>query len=85
MLSVSRRRTMARRFFELIEYGRISVQLNGLGPGFNRPDPSYLLAIEEHINSLKADRETAHAMDVAESSSRTSPHRSTRSPTCTRP
>ena len=34
------------------------------GCGFYRPDPSYLPAIEEHINSLKADRERALAMDV---------------------
>lgn len=34
------------------------------GCGFCRPDPSYLPAIEEHINSLRADRETAQAMDV---------------------
>lgn len=34
------------------------------GCGFYRPDPSYLPAIEEHINSLRADRETAQAMDV---------------------
>ncbi|MGW8985123.1 tyrosine-type recombinase/integrase [Streptomyces parvus] len=34
------------------------------GCGFYRPDPSYLLAIEEHINSLRADRETAQAMDA---------------------
>jgi hypothetical protein len=32
------------------------------GCGFYRPDPSYLPAIEEHINALKADRETAAAM-----------------------
>lgn len=32
------------------------------GCGFYRPDPSYLLAIDNHINSLKADRETALAM-----------------------
>jgi hypothetical protein len=32
------------------------------GGGFYRPDPSYLPAIEEHINALKADRETAIAM-----------------------
>lgn len=31
---------------------------------FYRPDPSYLPAIEEHINALKADRETALAMDA---------------------
>ena len=34
------------------------------GCGFYRPDPSYLLAIEEHLNSLRADRETAQAMDA---------------------
>jgi integrase len=34
------------------------------GCGFYRPDPSYLPAIEEHINSLRADKETAAAMDV---------------------
>jgi integrase len=34
------------------------------GCGFYRPDPSYLPAIEEHINSLKANLETALAMDV---------------------
>lgn len=34
------------------------------GCGFYRPDPSYLPAIEEHIIALKADRETAHAMEV---------------------
>ena len=31
-----------------------------------RPDPSYLPAIEEHIASLRADFETARAMDAAE-------------------
>jgi integrase len=36
------------------------------GCGFYRPDPSYLPAIEEHINTLKADRETALAMDTDE-------------------
>lgn len=34
------------------------------GCGFYRPDPSYLPAIEEHINALKADRETAAAVDA---------------------
>lgn len=34
------------------------------GCGFYRPDPSYLPAIEEHINALRADREVALAMDV---------------------
>ena len=35
------------------------------GCGFYRPDPSYIPAIEEHINSLRADREIATAMDTA--------------------
>lgn len=34
------------------------------GCGFYLPDPSYLPAIEEHINSLRADRFTAEAMDA---------------------
>ncbi len=34
------------------------------GCGFYRPDPSYLPAIEEHINALRADKETATAMDA---------------------
>jgi hypothetical protein len=34
--------------------------------GFYRPDPSYLPAIEQHINELRADRETALAMGAAE-------------------
>jgi integrase len=34
------------------------------GCGFYRPDPSYLPAIEEHINALAADRETALAIDA---------------------
>lgn len=35
------------------------------GCGFYRPDPSYLPAIEDHANSLRADREKARAMDAA--------------------
>ena len=35
------------------------------GCGFYRPDPSYIPAIEEHINSLTADREIASAMNAA--------------------
>jgi hypothetical protein len=35
------------------------------GCGFYRPDPSYIPAIEEHLNSLSADREIASAMDAA--------------------
>jgi hypothetical protein len=34
------------------------------GCGFYRPDPSYIRAIEEHINSLAADREIASVMDT---------------------
>lgn len=34
------------------------------GCGFYRPDPSYLPAIEDHANALKADRETALAIDA---------------------
>lgn len=36
------------------------------GCGFYRPDPSYLAAIEDQIRDLKADKETALAMDAAE-------------------
>jgi hypothetical protein len=36
------------------------------GCGFYRPDPSYLPAIEQHINDLRADLESAKAMDAAE-------------------
>jgi hypothetical protein len=35
------------------------------GCGFYRPDPSYIPAIEEHINSLRADREIAQAANAA--------------------
>ncbi|MFF1946375.1 tyrosine-type recombinase/integrase [Rhodococcus qingshengii] len=35
------------------------------GCGFYRPDPSYLPAIEEHLNTLRSDREIARAMDTA--------------------
>jgi hypothetical protein len=34
------------------------------GCGFYRPDPSYLPAIDDHIIALKADRETALAIDA---------------------
>jgi integrase len=36
------------------------------GCGFYRPDPSYLTAIEQHINDLRAGRETAQAMEAAD-------------------
>lgn len=35
------------------------------GCGYYRPDPSYLTAIEAHINELRADHETARAIDAA--------------------
>lgn len=35
------------------------------GCGFYRPDPSYLPAIEDHARALKANRETARAIDTA--------------------
>lgn len=35
------------------------------GCGFYRPDPSYIPAIEQHLNTLRGDRETALAIDVA--------------------
>jgi integrase len=41
------------------------VRFQCAGCGFYRPDPSYIPAIEEHLNSLRADRETAMAMDTA--------------------
>jgi integrase len=43
---------------------RIRFQCSGCG--FYRPDPSYLPAIEQQINDLRADRETAEAMGAAE-------------------
>lgn len=35
------------------------------GCGFYRPDPSYLPALEDHVAKLRADRETARAMNAA--------------------
>jgi integrase len=35
------------------------------GCGFYRPDPSFIPAIEEHLNSLRGDRESALAIDAA--------------------
>jgi len=45
--------------------GSCPVRFQCAGCGFYRPDPSYLPAIEEHIASLRADRETARAMGAA--------------------
>jgi BMFP domain-containing protein YqiC len=42
-----------------------AIRFQCAGCGFYRPDPSYIPAIEEHINSLTADREIASAMDAA--------------------
>ena len=36
------------------------------GCGFYRPDPSYIPAIEDHVRALKANRETAQAIDAAD-------------------
>lgn len=41
-----------------------AIRFQCAGCGFYRPDPSYLPAIEEHVNDLWADRETAKAMDA---------------------
>lgn len=41
------------------------VRFQCAGCGFYRPDPSYVPAIEEHLNSLRSDREIAQAMSTA--------------------
>lgn len=46
--------------------GACPIRFQCAGCGFYRPDPSYLPAIEEHIHSFKADRETARAMGAAD-------------------
>ena len=46
--------------------GHCPIRFQCAGCGFYRPDPSYLPAIEAHVASLRADRETARAMGVAE-------------------
>lgn len=46
--------------------GHCPIRFQCAGCGFYRPDPSYLPALEAHIASLRADRETAKAMDAAE-------------------
>jgi hypothetical protein len=46
--------------------GNCPIRFQCAGCGFYRPDPSYLPAIDEHIHSLKADRETARAMEAAD-------------------
>jgi integrase len=44
--------------------GACPIRFQCAGCGFYRPDPSYLPAIEEHVASLRADIETARAMDA---------------------
>lgn len=46
--------------------GACRIRFQCAGCGFYRPDPSYLTAIEQQINDLKADWETADAMGAAE-------------------
>jgi integrase len=46
--------------------GKCPIRFQCSGCGFYRPDPSFLPAVEDHIRALKADRETARALDVAE-------------------
>jgi hypothetical protein len=46
--------------------GACPIRFQCAGCGFYRPDPSYLPALEQHIASLRADRETAQAMDAAD-------------------
>lgn len=41
------------------------VRFQCAGCGFYRPDPSFVPAIEEHLNTLRSDREIARAMDTA--------------------
>lgn len=46
--------------------GHCPIRFQCAGCGFYRPDPSYLPALEDHIASLRSDRETAKAMSSAE-------------------
>ena len=46
--------------------GACPIRFQCAGCGFYRPDPSYLAALEQHIADLRADRETAQAMDAAD-------------------
>jgi integrase len=46
--------------------GACPIRFQCAGCGFYRPDPSYLPAIEQHIAGLRADRETAQAIDAAD-------------------
>jgi integrase len=46
--------------------GACPIRFQCAGCGFYRPDPSYLPALEQHIADLRADRETARAIGVAD-------------------
>ncbi len=46
--------------------GHCPIRFQCAGCGHYRPDPSYLPTIEDHVNSLRADRETARALDAAD-------------------
>jgi site-specific recombinase XerD len=46
--------------------GACPIRFQCAGCGFYRPDPSYLPALESHIAGLRADRETARAIDAAD-------------------
>ena len=46
--------------------GACPIRFQCAGCGFYRPDPSYLPALEQHIASLRADRETALAIGAAD-------------------
>ena len=46
--------------------GSCPIRFQCAGCGFFRPDPSHLPALEEHVASLRSDRETARAMDAAD-------------------
>ncbi len=46
--------------------GHCPIRFQCAGCGFYRPDPSFLPALEEHIASLRADRETARAIGAAD-------------------
>jgi integrase len=46
--------------------GHCPIRFQCAGCGFYRPDPSYLPALEAHIASLRADRETARAIAAAD-------------------
>jgi hypothetical protein len=45
--------------------GACPIRFQCAGCGFYRPGPSYLPALEQHIAGLRADLETAQAMDAA--------------------